>query len=279
MAQIKRAPAACGAARAQKVKAEASPSNDTAKNENQAPSKWRSLYRVHPAADVFPMMSHDEIDELKEDIKANGLLEGITLLHQGHGLPILLDGRNRLEAMERAGVAYTDQNEREERWLFNTDPISTIISLNIKRRHLTKRQQADLIVAAVRAGQKPPQLEEVSKGGRGKVNKVKAKAVAEAKEHGISKATVERAFEKASDHPNAPKPLRQKAARQRSKAAAASRMAPSTIEGWRGGYINACAVLHADLDAERGLLNDAFKEIVGKRFAARHETREGGDGQ
>jgi hypothetical protein len=34
---------------------------------------WRDQYKVHPAADVFPMMSDQELAELGEDIGANGL--------------------------------------------------------------------------------------------------------------------------------------------------------------------------------------------------------------
>ncbi len=34
---------------------------------------WRSLYPVHPCADVFPMMTDAEIDALAQDIKANDL--------------------------------------------------------------------------------------------------------------------------------------------------------------------------------------------------------------
>ena len=34
---------------------------------------WRDAYEVHPAADVFPMMSDEELDALAADIKANGL--------------------------------------------------------------------------------------------------------------------------------------------------------------------------------------------------------------
>ena len=52
---------------------------------------------------------------------------------------------------------------------------------------------------------KPRQVEEVSKGGRGKVNEVKAAAVATAKEHGISKSTVERSFAKAEGRKPEPK--------------------------------------------------------------------------
>jgi hypothetical protein len=131
-------------------------------------------------------------------------------LNDGNGL-LLIDGRNRLEAMERAGVGpHPDEPSgslsQGRQVLWPRDPVTYIISANIHRRHLTKAHQADLIVAAVKAAEKPPQLEEVSKGGRGKVNKVKAEAVKHAAGAGISKATVERAFAKAEGKTPAPAP-------------------------------------------------------------------------
>ena len=39
-------------------------------NKSDATSRWRNQYRVHPAADVFPMMSEEEVNTLGEDIKA-----------------------------------------------------------------------------------------------------------------------------------------------------------------------------------------------------------------
>ena len=35
-------------------------------------SAWREAYQVHPAADVFPMMSDEELAQLGQDIKATG---------------------------------------------------------------------------------------------------------------------------------------------------------------------------------------------------------------
>jgi ParB-like chromosome segregation protein Spo0J len=158
---------------------------------------WREKYKVHPAADVFPMMRDEELAALGADIKESGLKHPI-IFDRGYDHdrePMLLDGRNRLEAMERAGIkqkdVWIDKHYREG------DPVSIIIGLNIHRRHLTKQQQADLIVAAIKAGEKPDQVEPVSKGGRGKVNPVKAKAVAAGKEHDISEPTIKRAIAKA----------------------------------------------------------------------------------
>jgi ParB-like chromosome segregation protein Spo0J len=50
---------------------------------------------VHPAADIFPMMSDDELQELAADIAENGLQVAIIL---DHTQKVLIDGRNRLEA-------------------------------------------------------------------------------------------------------------------------------------------------------------------------------------
>ena len=101
---------------------------------------WRDKYKVHPAADVFPMMSDEELAKLGEDIAKHGIREHIRFLGDQ-----LLDGRNRLEAAERVGfkvhAGYFDH-------LPAVDPVAYVISANIHRRHLTKAQQADLMVAA-----------------------------------------------------------------------------------------------------------------------------------
>src|SRR5438046_8328304 len=34
---------------------------------------WRNVLKIHPAADLFPMMTADELKALGEDIKKNGL--------------------------------------------------------------------------------------------------------------------------------------------------------------------------------------------------------------
>jgi ParB/Sulfiredoxin domain len=65
---------------------------------------WRDKYKVHPAADVFPMMSDERLAELGEDIKKNGLTIPVLFWNGDGKGPVLIDGRNRLEACERVGV-------------------------------------------------------------------------------------------------------------------------------------------------------------------------------
>jgi hypothetical protein len=67
---------------------------------------WRD--NVHPAADLFPLMSESELRELGEDIKRRGyLLSPITLVRVGDDFK-LLDGRNRLTATELVGGVARD---------------------------------------------------------------------------------------------------------------------------------------------------------------------------
>ena len=54
----------------------------------------------HPYADEFPMASQDELDELAASIATVGLIHPIVLTPQG----LVLDGRNRLAACEKADV-------------------------------------------------------------------------------------------------------------------------------------------------------------------------------
>jgi hypothetical protein len=155
------------------------------------------------------MMDDEELAELGDDLKKRGqqlevwfwVPPSVTVTPSNLNLSEcqLMDGRNRLEAMERAGIIKTPK----VRLYRGTDPLRIIIGLNIRRRHLTKEQKVELILKAGRAARgeapdKPRQVDVVShKGGRGKVNEVKAEAIAIAAEHGISKSTVERSIAKA----------------------------------------------------------------------------------
>lgn len=71
----------------------------------RAKSSWRDILPVHPAADALPMLSPEALRELAEDIKANGLREPPVLFEDvDSGTEYLLDGRNRLDALELLGI-------------------------------------------------------------------------------------------------------------------------------------------------------------------------------
>jgi hypothetical protein len=109
---------------------------------------WRDHLPVHPAADLFPLMSEDELRELGENIKANGMLSPI-ILHQG----MLLDGRNRLDAMESVDIKFDWKDvPRCSGGLYDeVDPYDFVVSANLHRRHLTNEQKRELIAKVLKA--------------------------------------------------------------------------------------------------------------------------------
>lgn len=138
-----------------------------------AAKNWRDKIKIHPAAELFPQMTPSELRELGEDIKANGMRVPITLLQtKDDDHLVLLDGRNRLDALVAAGcdlkalfaackkckpepqlkVCYVAEKDVET---FLTDeevdPYEYVVSLNINRRHLTSVQKGELIAALLKA--------------------------------------------------------------------------------------------------------------------------------
>jgi hypothetical protein len=136
------------------------------------PTSWRSRIKIHPSADLFPMMSPAELQELGEDIKAHGLLHPIQLLSGA-----VIDGRNRLDAMELVGLTLEfrkrDNQFESQIWTghgqrargrgnvighcrHNTpidipDPARFVVEQNVLRRHLTTAQKSELIAKLLKA--------------------------------------------------------------------------------------------------------------------------------
>ena len=241
-------------------------------------STWRKTYKVHPVADLFPMMSDEELDKLGEDIKANGLNVPLSFCWVESGTSaarrVLIDGRNRLEAMERVGIRLRFRNSglpeslhgKETANTIDGDPVALIIGLNVHRRHLTKQQQADLIVAAHKAAAEASrQAGEVPKRHvKGKTGSekdaTKAAAVATAKELRISKRTVERAFAKAEG--KTPEPKKTAGPRLKTKPKLETHVG---IDAARKFYLDRCADPGVPLDAEMETIRDALREIARKR--------------
>src|SRR3954447_10880817 len=96
--------------------------------------------RVHPLAELLPMLGDADLDRMAADIKANGLRIPIVLHRDG----FILDGRNRLEACRRAGVEPSFAEFQGD----DSELPALMLSLNVERRHLNEAQRA---VSATRA--------------------------------------------------------------------------------------------------------------------------------
>jgi hypothetical protein len=97
----------------------------------------------HPLADLFPLLEGADFEELVADARVHGVREPIWI-YQGK----ILDGRNRYRAAEAAGVLCP------RRIYDGDDPIGFVVSLNLKRRHLSESQRAMVAakLATLRAG-------------------------------------------------------------------------------------------------------------------------------
>jgi ParB-like chromosome segregation protein Spo0J len=111
---------------------------------------WRNVLKVHRAAEQFPLLKDtqpDEFEALVEDIERNGLQERIKLVFDGSAF-IVVDGRNRLSALEELGWdewrGMVESGKPDPEWFevmnvslpSNAEVEAYVLSLNVHRRHL-----------------------------------------------------------------------------------------------------------------------------------------------
>lgn len=122
----------------------------------------------HPLADVFPDMSAEDYADLREDIRQHGLRQPVVLF-QGK----ILDGRHRYRACKELDVDY-----QIERYIGN-NPIEFVISLNLRRRHLSTSQRAMMAakLATLKQGQKADAANAVSQDAAARMLKVSADSI------------------------------------------------------------------------------------------------------
>jgi hypothetical protein len=95
------------------------------------PDGPRLPYKPHALANLFPMMEVAQFDDLLADIAANGVQHPVVL-YEG----AVLDGRNRYMAAAEAKVPFPVAD------YIGSDPLGYVISVNLKRRHLSESQRA-----------------------------------------------------------------------------------------------------------------------------------------
>lgn len=91
-------------------------------------------YEINELANIFPMMRGEEFEQLKEDIRKNGLRYPIVL-HDNK----IIDGRNRYRACKETGA-----DQHFEIWDRKGSLVEYVASVNLLRRQLTKSQLAEL---------------------------------------------------------------------------------------------------------------------------------------
>jgi ParB-like chromosome segregation protein Spo0J len=119
---------------------------------------WRDFLPVHPACAMFDPLAPDELQALGEDIRKNGLTSPIVVWRQPDTTAPgqLLDGRNRLDAMELVGLQVVgDDDLIDVPWIEQVeppiDPFAYVVSANIRRRHLSIEDKDRLIVQLLKA--------------------------------------------------------------------------------------------------------------------------------
>ena len=128
---------------------------------NLRPS-WRDVLPIHPAAELFPLMTPDELRALGEDMLKNGMSSPVVLWQADEKTPaVLLDGRNRLDAIELVSGPvevgrWTVSADGRPNWGLVSmlsgcwvDPYIYVISANIRRRHLNVEQRQHLHIELI----------------------------------------------------------------------------------------------------------------------------------
>jgi hypothetical protein len=137
---------------------------------------------------LFPLLPEDELTALAKDIKENRLREKVAVLTKG-SRQMVIDGRNRLDALELAGFTVVDERGGLVKSvcidltkggdLDLVDPAKVeafIISKSIHRRHLAADQKRDLIAKPLKAN---PERSDRATGKLAKADKNTVAAVRE----------------------------------------------------------------------------------------------------
>ena len=179
------------------------PEQGDASAETPGKKSWRDILPVHPACAAFRDFSHEDLVKMGEDILARHLEQPIVIHKKADGTLELLDGKNRLDAMELVGITFEiTKTEKKLGYTFGLDApdgvitcgyrglasdcfrleyelsdrqiADLVIALNVHRRHLSTADKQRAIVALLKAD--PQQSDRHTRGRAQPVRKAKAKS-------------------------------------------------------------------------------------------------------
>lgn len=127
---------------------------------------------IHPIADIFPMLSDDQLCDLSLNIATHGLLEPIVK-YEGK----ILDGRCRFQACKLADVEPRFAEYDGE------DPYGIVLGRNLHRRHLNNAQRAMIAARAASLVLGGNQYSDgLPIGGAAKILNISPRSISRAKE-------------------------------------------------------------------------------------------------
>src|SRR5512139_4055857 len=93
---------------------------------------------------IMPPLSDEEYGALQKSIAENGVLTPIVVDEDGN----VVDGHHRAKIAKKLGLSYDRMVVRE---LTDGQKIQMALTLNIDRRHLTRKHRRELVTKSIRA--------------------------------------------------------------------------------------------------------------------------------
>ena len=220
---------------------------------------------VFKDADIFPMIPADELAELADDIKENGLNEPVVIA-QINGEWMLIDGRNRREACRIAEVipAYR---------IVEADPDklkALVWSWNGPRRHLSSSQKAMAYAMMYPKGNQGKRTDLLQNCKKSDDEKIDASAISRARfilKHDLESAKLVR-----DGHPDYPLSATydavKKVVKERAEKAEAKRQELEKLTALRSEYPDLASLV----DEGRSYLHEALETAANRARKAQEEA-------
>jgi ParB-like chromosome segregation protein Spo0J len=124
---------------------------NSSRKDDPKPAAWRNYIPVDPFAAAMPPISPEGLAEMVADIREHGIWNEVTIYRDANGNESILDGCNRLDAAEAAGLPIIKDGALNfdvvpHRYIEgNVDRKAYIRAQNFLRRHLDSEQKRTAI--------------------------------------------------------------------------------------------------------------------------------------